>query len=203
MSFAKRAFSLVEVLLVAALMLVLLTLIVQVLVPMSKGSVRASEQVGLQQLAAVALERMVQELQACPPPALASFPPTAPGDPPVRLALHPVGGVGPGGDQFFPNQYVFYWLDSSQHRLWRAPWQRPFGFDDAPSLVPTATQFNTALAAPPPGTRVAAADVKEFEVTLLPLRVQLRLLLEHPAPDGRPPEQFELRRDVVLPNGLY
>lgn len=198
----QRAHSLLEIMLVATLMLVLLTLIVQVLVPMSKGSVRASEQVGLQQLAAVALDRLVSELQSAPREAIAVLPPAAPTDPPVRLAIHPLGGVGPTGQQSYPNQFVLYWFDPAARRLWRAPWQADFGFEGA-TLVPSSAQFNAAIAAPPAGTRVAAAHVNEFEVTLEPLRVQIRLALEHPAPDGRPPETFELRRDVLLPNSLY
>ncbi len=200
---SQRGHSLVEILLVATLMLVVLTLVVQIVVPMSKGSVRASQQVGLQQLAAVAVDRLVQELQAAPRDAIVSLPPTAPTDPKVRLSIHPMGDVGPGGDQSFPNLYFFYWLDEPNRRIWRAPWSRAFGFDEFPALVPTSTQFNAAIASPPTGARVAVSNVKTFEVTLLPFRAQLHLVLEQPAPDGRPPETFELRRDVVLPNGLY
>lgn len=202
MSGAKRAFSLVEILLVATLMLVVMALVVQILVPMSKGSVRASQQVGLQQLATVAVDRLVQELQTAPREAIALLSPAAPTDPAVRLSIHPLAGVGPTGAQSYGNDFVLYWFDEPNHRLWRAPWEQPPSFDSL-QLAPTAAQFTSVIATPPPGTRVAVANLKELEVILQPTRVQLRLLLEHPAPDGRPPESFSLTRDVLLPNTLY
>lgn len=186
-----RGFSLLEIMMAASLLLLLLALVVQIIVPMGKGSVRGAQQVELQQLAAMTLQRLTRDLEMAGPGGIAC----QPGDP-VVLALHRLMDVGGDGSQIYSDQVDLYWW-SPRDRVLRHRAQGPVSRSRV-SLPPDPAALLSG-----PNARVIAAQVSELELTLRPTAVVIHLALEAPAPDGKPPERFSLDRTVYLRNQDY
>ncbi len=187
----RRGFSLLEIMMAASLLLLLLALVVQIIVPMGKGSVRGAQQVELQQLAAMTVQRLARELETAGPGGISYLP----GDP-VILALHRLVDVGGDGSQIYSDQVDLYWW-SPRDRVLRHRAQGPVSRSRV-SLPPDPAALLSG-----PNARVIAAQVSELELTLRPTAVAIHLALEAPAPDGKPPERFSLDRTVYLRNQDY
>lgn len=196
MSADERGFTLIETLIGAGLLMLLLALIVQIVIPMGKGTVRGSQQVELQQMAYLAVDQLRRDLEASPSSGLT----TAGG-----LTAHRLVDVAADGSQVFASDLVVVWRDMTERRLWRRTWP-----PDPPTLAralttdrafrPTPDEFANLTSGRKPSDKVLAAQVEEFAVEQAGNTARIHLLLQAPAPDGKSPERFELNRTVQLPN---
>lgn len=196
-----KGFSLLEALIASALLLLLMALMLQIVIPISKGSVRGSQQVELQQVAVLAVERLRHDLEAAPPAGI-----TAGAN--DRYSFHRLVDVAADGSQIMATDLVVVWWERAERRLLRKVWPPapPVLSWTPPSnglFVPTPEEFTQLVTAVGPNQRVLASNVEDFSLRLQGSQVLLRLQLQAPAPDGRPPEGYELNRVVALPNAQY
>jgi prepilin-type N-terminal cleavage/methylation domain-containing protein len=201
----RQAFTLIEVLLVAALMLLLMTLAMQVFMPMFKGGQRGAQQMELQQTAILLMSRLAVEIGQVSPNSLAILPPGA-GELPIRIALRPMLAVGAGGGQNFSPTEICYWYDPSVSAVWRLECPGQNG------VVFSSTDFDNLLQNLPGGARILANNVVSMNATMLSTPgpqpsvtgATISLRLQAPfSPDGGPKEHYELARDIALRNLDY
>lgn len=179
------------------------TIILQVLVPMARGTVRGTQQVELQQVGSLALKKVCAEMQST---AIAGIV-TSPSSPtePFLMSIHPLRTVDSIGDQVWGDQLIVYWWKQDEGKLWRTTW--PHGpvsgrapVTDAP-FRPTVAELKTIVGASDDRwRRVVANQVSLFDVNLTAFPARVLLTVEAPAPDSRPPEKFELTRRVAFRN---
>ncbi len=202
---SRRGFSLLEALLACTLLSLLLTLLIQVLVPMARGSVRGTQQAGLQQITVLAAGQVERDLAATPPAGLALFPAPSPGGP-SAASLHRLLDVAADGSPVFATDLVLLWWDPDRRQLGRRRWPpAPPTTAETPTsarcFTPGIGLVNQVLATSNPAEeRVLAGDVSLFSLTLAGPLATLRLVCEAAAPDGKPPESFEVRKVIVLRN---
>lgn len=184
--------------LAAALLLVLLILATEVLLPMARGARRGNEQIHLQQLTQLALDRIATDLACAPPEGVTLT--SLPGGPTV-LSVQRLSDVTPTGGQIWSDHLSVYWLDRATARLWHRdyPPQPPVSLralvPDAP-YSPTATELQQLLATPGPTARVLAPNVDLWLVDMASgPTVRLRLKSQD--------EEFELARRVHMRNQRF
>jgi len=186
----NRGFSLAEAIIGAALATSLLALLVLVLVPLSRSTVRATDQAELRQVALVTLEKLSADLASSAAPGLESTV-----DPRV-ISIHPIVDLSSDGAQVWGERVIVWAHDPTGRRLLR---NEPGNFAPSPSkgcrpplaLLPTLGT----------GGRVAAHDVTALDVEgLAPGRVfpVLRLTLSLERESTRGPERFSLTTSVAL-----
>ncbi|MEW6281481.1 MAG: hypothetical protein AB1758_22920, partial [Candidatus Eremiobacterota bacterium] len=159
----RRGFSLAEALVACVLTLLILTLIFQVVIPMARGTVRGSQQIELQQVAGLAMNRLSEDLQSAPPSGVTLVPAGQPTEP-VILAMHGLEGIDATGSQVYSDHLVVYWWRQSDGRLWRKTWPpgQPSGRYPATDEVfePTADELRALVADRNTTERVQASQVK-------------------------------------------
>ncbi len=191
-------FTLVEILLAGSLLLVLVVLAAEVLLPMARGSRRASEQIHLQQLAQLSLERISNDL-ACAPlegVTLVSLPGGG-----NALSVQRLADVTAQGDQLWKDSLSVYWLDPLTSRLCWREWppapptvgSHPF-VPDAP-YQPSSSELQQVVGAGQ--GRVLTPNVTLWLVDLAAQPPSLRLRLESQG------ESFELTRRVTPRNHRF
>lgn len=184
------------------LILLIGTLVIQVVVPMARGTVRGTQQVELQQVGALALNQLCADLQSSSVAGIVAFPEN--GAEPALVSIHPLRTIDTSADQVWADELVLYWWSSSEQKLWRATWPHGGGTPPPPTDEPTrptrAELLNVVRLPHDRFRRAIATQVQQFEVDPLasPCRVSLRL--QAPAPDGKPPESFSLNRSLSLRN---
>lgn len=197
MTCRNRAFSLLEVLMVMALTVILLALLAQVLIPMGKGSRKGAQQIELQQVGQVALDRLVADLSLAPLEGVTLIKPATTGAR-TLLAVQQLADVTATGGQQWKTTLNVYWHDPATRQLCVRVW--PPGPpnlgrlpDPADPFEPTPSEL-TSLAQ---GGRVLAGQVEAFEVdrTALPLKLRLALSAQD--------EKFELKRSLKLRNARF
>lgn len=186
------AFSLAEAIIGAALASSLLALCVLVLVPLSRSTVRATDQAELRQLALVTLERLSADLATSAAPGLEVH------TDPLVLSIHPIVGLTEDGAQVWAQHLVIWGHDAASHRLLRRQ-TGPTDWPPSPSRGsrPPANLLPTLAA----GGQVAAHSVKALTLEgLAPGRVSppIRLTLELERESTRGPERFSLATSVML-----
>ncbi len=191
-----RAFTLIEVLLGGALLLLLFLLLAQVLLPMATGARRGTQQIELQQLAQVSVDRIARDLARTPLEGL-----TFSANPPI-LAVQPLADVTGAGDQAWSDRLHLYWLDPTTRQLRYRSWPPgPPGLARSPAVdaafVPTSSELQQLVAGVSDSNRVLAGHVERFEVDLAAAAPTVRLLLT--VQDQR----FELVRSVNLRNQRF
>lgn len=183
------------------LILLIGTLVIQVVVPMARGTVRGTQQVELQQVAALALNQLCSDLQSSSAAGMIGY--AENGTEPALLSIHPLRTIDTSADQVWSDQLVLYWWSSSEKKLWRTTWPHD-GATPPPTdepLRPARAQLLNVVRLPDDRFRRAiATQVQDFEVdpAASPCRVSLRL--QAPAPDGKPPESFSVTRSLSLRN---
>ncbi len=200
-----RGFTLIEALTACALIAMLGVLILQVVVPMARGTVRGTQQIELQQIAALAMDRLCIDLQSTAPAGAWAAP--AQGNKPALVCLHPLRTIDSTGDQVWADQLIVYWWKPSEGKLWRTTW--PHAGQTAPRMPTTEEPFrpfvdvevlNIVDLTNDPYRKAIANQVKEFNVKLDVYPAELALKVAAPAPDSRPAESFTLTRKVSLRN---
>ncbi len=189
----RRAFTLIEVLLGGALLMLLLILLAQVLLPIATGARRGTQQIELQQLAQVSLDRIVRDLARAPLEGLAFV-----SGPPI-LAVQPLADVTGAGDQAWSDRLSLFWLDPASRQLRYRSWPPgPPNLARAPALngpfAPTESELRQLVTGVNDSNRVLATHVELFEVDLSAAAPTVRLLLTVQN------QRFELMRSINLRN---
>lgn len=201
---ARKGFTLMEALVACALVLMIGALILQVVIPMARGTVRGTQQVELQQVGALALRRLCEDVQTSATAGIVLFPPA--GEDPLMLSIHPLRGLDSIGDQVWADQLIVYWWKPGENKLWRTTWPHggvgPGGRTPATDepFRPTLAELRDIVALDNPWRRVEASQVKDFKLDFKVSPCSISLTVEAPAPDSRPPESFVLTRRVSLRN---
>lgn len=197
----KRGFTILEIMVSAALLLLATGLIFQFLVPALQASSRSQVRVEMQQTATVALEYMVRDLER-----------TSPGGVTLEsgiLAVNPVEQLQNDGTLIWEDVFVVYYWDTTNQRLIRREW--PPG---PPAPRPEhlfrgrAKRLDSAIlsqiSVPAPDDRVMATGVIDFAVEdtgtgVLAQPLTVRLRLQRGANTGRSEQEtFEMKRVVYL-----
>lgn len=203
-----RAFTLIEIMVGCVLLLLILTLIIQVVIPMGRGAVRGSQQIEIQQVGLMAMQRVCADLSTAPPAGITRYPasgPPAPGGT-LFLAIQAFTGVDTVGQQTWSDQLVIFWWRQGSGKLYRLVWppgypvgRRP-DIDDA--FKPTLDEL-TLITDNPQGQEKLLGILKSFDVDLSRVPHTVSLEVEAPAPEGSPPESFSLTRKIYLRNDRY
>lgn len=204
----RGGFSLIEILVAMVLLLLIITLIMQVVIPMSRGAVRGSQQIELQQVGTTALNRLADDLQAAAPAGVTRYPTTglpAPNEK-LMISIQALTGVDTLGQQTWSEQLIIYWWKQEEGKLHRMTWPPGYPMGRRPDIdepfKPTYNELDR-LTDNPRGHYKLLGQIKKFDVNLAQVPHVLSLTLEAPAPDGAPPESFTLERRVYLRNERY
>ncbi|GMU57267.1 MAG: hypothetical protein AMXMBFR33_64130 [Candidatus Xenobia bacterium] len=190
------------------LLLLILTLIIQVVVPMGRGAVRGSQQIEIQQVALMAMQKVCADLATAPAAGITRYPTT--GAPPpggtLILAIQAFTGVDTVGQQTWSDQLVIYWWRVDSGKLYRLVWPPGYPVGRRPdideSFKPTLDEL-TLITDNPRGEERLLGILKTFDVDLTRVPHTVSLSAEAPAPEGAPPESFSLTRKIYLRNDRY
>lgn len=189
---SRRAFTLIELVVAAALAALVLGLGSAYLVPALRATSRSAARVELEQRAVVALSRLVNDIEHTAPAGM-SLRSSAP----VCVAVNRLDEVRPNGDLIWSDAYVIYYHDSVNNLLIRRLW--PPG-DPAPNSAQTKrgkpkklspSELADIVSRPPVDYSILARDVQSFEILqagddlLVKQPVQFRLTLERKVAGGR------------------
>jgi hypothetical protein len=198
----RRGLSLAEVLVAAALALLLLTCFLWFLLPSLSAMARSTAQSEAQQQGVLALERIERELRRSAASGVAVFPKpaAAPG-----LYLTPLQDVNDKGQPNWALELVAVWWNRSQQRLWIKSWPPK----DPPALAQdpvlsrparlSAANYQDLVSRQNGTERSLAAGVIDFDPqhaggsgsTLVgPLHVQIELERQ----EGRHKQRFKFRK---------
>ncbi|MBI3925302.1 MAG: prepilin-type N-terminal cleavage/methylation domain-containing protein [Armatimonadetes bacterium] len=196
-----RGFTLVEIILAAALLLVLVTLVFQALIPALHAFSRGSAESEHQQMATVAVERIREDLQRTVTAGLSVLPASGPSDP-VALGVVPFRDITPEGSLVWESRVeIHYWLPSEKklmHKVWTPspppPTHRPTSYP--PGVLAQAIAETTGT------ERVVAVNVAEFDVAVSGATVRLHIAFEQNVAYRTDGERFELDRAFCVRNSL-
>lgn len=208
----RRGYTLIELLVGAALSLLILGLLLALYRFTVHEWSRLSTRVELQQMAAMALGRMADDARLSAPGGV-SLVPTS-GAEGAALALVRLEDVGTDGQQLWEERLIVYAWSPAERKLWRR--SRAASGTSKGNGPPLKLARKHPSKLPPPLMRLVASErddgevcvasgVVEFEASLAgsaetPAQpLSLRLVLEKPILHNRP-ERFELSRDVFLRN---
>ena len=191
----RRAFSLLEVMVAAALSLVLLLILTQALIPIMRSSSKAVEHMELSQLAHSLSQRILEDLQSAPFTAI-HFPPAGSQ---THFAVQPLERTTASGRPVYSDSLCVYSLDLDRGRLLRKlcfPVDLPL---DHPSPF-TAAQLGVFFqASPQPSRTLVAEGLREFSLARLSSQraqmIRLQFLLKAHS------RQYRFDEVVALRNG--
>lgn len=163
-----RGISLLEVLLGAALTLILLTIMFRILIPLARGTVQTTHRSELQQFGSVALDRITQNLlnSAAAGVSLRQRPTEAI---PTVLAVQEIADLSSGGVQIWSDHLELIYHDAGQRKLFTRRWPpTPPDLGWVPETL-RATRVPEAdllgLAVPGSSTRMLSDWVDELQIT--------------------------------------
>lgn len=188
-----RALSLVEVLVAAGLGIALLTLLVQVLVPMMKAAQKGSVQIALQQTGLVVLDRIAHDTQRSVWAGLAQS--SAPNQ--ELLGIHRLDQINASGQQTFEDALVIYvWQPPRVTRRVVVPTSGD-GFKLEAPFQPGAGRLSSlALSDPARESRIVGGDVKQLKLVLEEPTSTLAMRVTVKADE----ETLDLERTISLRN---
>jgi type II secretory pathway pseudopilin PulG len=141
----RRAFTLLEVSVAASLSLLALLVLVSVLIPLSRSSARTVELLELSHLAHLASQRLLDDLQSCPPSALC-LPQQG------YFALHPLVRTTASARPVYDSSWIAYsWQQRSLRRQRVQPPALPVDHPHLPALDEMTAAFSN------PGSKVLIA----------------------------------------------
>ncbi|MBI3929146.1 MAG: hypothetical protein HY319_26615 [Armatimonadetes bacterium] len=204
--------TLLELIVAAALAVLLLTMFFWFLVPSMRLSGQQSARVDIQQQTTLAVRKIVADLECSTTDGIGILP-TDGAQPsrPVAVGINRLDDVLADGQQSWQNSLAIYYWDRSDHRLYYKEWP-----PEPPSLgIPFASSRATK---PSPqdlleivnnnnGTRRSLAlGVAEFELRhtgvgdSIGLPLTVRLVLEREVAQKSETERFEMERTVMVRN---
>lgn len=193
----RRAFTLIEVVVVAALLALLGGLFVKVLIPTLDITVRRSARIELQQNATMLLARIAREIGASTPAGLT----LAPG----ALSIHALSDIDSDGNQLWRKHVTVYAYRPERRQVVR------FTRDASSTLAPSPLAPDLLATASDPQERAVARYVTDFRLTQpgllstgfeLPIEVHLALELP-PARPGAPVETLSVSRKFFTLNSTF
>jgi prepilin-type N-terminal cleavage/methylation domain-containing protein len=210
MSSARKGFSLIEILIACVLLLLILGLIMEVVIPMGRGTVRGSQQIELQQVGTMAVNRIAEDLSTAPPAGItrvpSSGPPTSGSGNRLILSIQALTGVDTVGQQVWADHLIILWWEKPSGKLYRMKWPPGYPLTRRPDIdepfKPTASELQR-LCDNPRDQEKLLGIIKSLDIDLSTTPHVLRLFSDAPAPDGAPPETFTLERRVYLRNERY
>lgn len=206
-----KGYTLVEILIASTLMLLLLALTFQVIVPTFRTTSERSARVELEQVAALAVNRVVADLESTAPSGVGLLLALTPTDP-TGMVVHPLLNVDASGGQVWDDKLVVVYFDPGLRRLTRWVWE-----GGPPAVNPAPTAGNPLRVSPDTvrqlgqeatarGTRLAS-DVTEFSIGhsgsggTYEQPFSVEILLQKPGvKNEQVPTSFRLRREVYLRN---
>lgn len=199
---ASRGFTLIEVLVAAALTLILLGLIYWFLVPSLRLSSQGAARVEGQQQALNALNRAERDLQQSAPGGVSLFPqdPANPNDP-VGVALVPLEDVDNDGQQLWNSNFTLIYWDRAARKLRRKTAPCPAPDPHKPSRLSLA-EFKALCDTQNGSEQFLASEVSDFEVLPGP-PLALVLEVERKTSQAAAPEKFRLERVLTMRNKVY
>ncbi len=176
---------------VMALAVIILTLLIQILIPMGQGTRRGAQQIELQQVAQVAMDRLLGDLTGTPRAGITLSPDKR------TFSLQQVANVTSTGKQEWAEKLSVYWYDPAARQLNRREWPPAPPTLSRPSPTDLFVLNPADLTRLATGGRVLAGDVEAFELDpdAAPLRARLALKSKE--------ETFELTRELKLQNARY
>ncbi|MBI3928911.1 MAG: type II secretion system protein [Armatimonadetes bacterium] len=202
----KRGFTLLEVLVVAFLSVLGMVILVSVLVPTFRVAARGNQSVELQQMGAVAVQKLMADLDRTPVTGLVLPDQDSPRP---SLALHRLSGVTAQGERQWDDRLVLYVWERQSGRLLRKEWppEPPalsIAIDPSRPLQPSGQEVDRIAGSSNSTERPLALHVTSFELSSssaseLTLPLVLKLVLEQPLGGGES-ASLELTRKIYLRN---
>lgn len=178
---------------VMALVVIILTLLLQILIPMGRGTRRGAQQIELQQVAQVAMDRLLSDLSGTPRAGITLSPDGR------TFSLQQVTGVTATGKQEWDQKLIVYRYDPDARQLTRREWPPiPPDLGRLPDKASLFTPSSAELSQLSSGSRVLAGEVEAFELDSAALPARVRLALR-----SKMGETFELTRELKLRNVRY
>lgn len=200
MSASRRGASLLELVFAITLASLLLTLLVQVLIPVARGTLSTSDRAELEALASLTLDKLHNDLQSSAAAGVSSLELTT-GDIRRSLAIHPLVTLGGDSRQVWDDRLLVWWWNTKEGKLWRgtagsAPTDRPL-------RVPT-TDF-PGLTVPTAFTRPVAINVIDFQLdgvssAVVESVVTIKLRLQRPSTSAQRLVTLEMQSQVEFCN---
>ena len=197
---AVKGFSLLELILSMTLASLLLTLFVQVLVPIARGTVSTSDKAEVEALASMTLDKLARDLRGTAAAGVSTAEDPV-GDVRRVLAIHPLLDLGTDGRQIWDSRLVVWWWNASTGKLLRrvcgaAPTDRPLRLSGVDLY---------ALAVASPETRTIAIHVADFKLeglagSVVPSSLNLKLRLQRNTTNARGMATVVQESRVDFPN---
>lgn len=213
---ARRAFTIVEVMITCLILLILFGMILEILVPAGNLLYESSVKTELQQLGQLAVNQMVLELGQTPPtgvslsPTLASTNPTMPANTPMIMGINPIFSTdSTTGTPVYQSNLILFYNDPLTGYLLRKTLSSPlpggtlFSASTGVQLDPTTL---ASTLTPPNGTeRRLAHNVQSFMVSeedngFGPQIYRISLTLVQDLPGTQRKAQTDILRKVFLRN---
>lgn len=203
----RRAFTLAEILIASAVMLLVGTLGISLLQPAMASGARHSARAEMQQQASIAMDKICIDLERTVGGALSVFQPVPIATGATGLAMQRLAGFESTGDQLWEEQVrVYSWnpaLQQLEFRQWSQGSPPPLEIlllVNQPARL-GRSDFDALLRGKRPSA-VLAQGVSNFTVSQEGLLVRLGLQLKRLTPGKMQPELFELQRALTLPNSV-
>ncbi len=209
----SSGFTLIESLIVFALVGLLATLFIWFLVPSMQFTAKGAARVDVQQLAVLCADRITRDLQQKSARGAVTLHDRAAADPasqPVVMAMVPYKDVNQRGRRVWEQELIVYYWDRSERTVYRREWPPapPANLSVDPLPTSRASEFLPAdlldLAAPGVGGRQVARRVADFDARWLDSDAKAALVVEvsveQEVAGKHAPERFEYQRVVALRN---
>lgn len=201
----RRGFTLVEVMVAAALGVLVLGLAAGYLVPALRASDRGSSEVEMEQQAVLALSQIERDAGRTTPEGLSLR-----AEAPVCLAVNPRDEVEPDGTVVWSDSYIIYSFDKKRGLLIRRQWPPGMPTPTAAEQVRihpkrlTPARLAQIAAAAPVHYSVVARGVQDFRILqagtdgLVRQPIHIVLTLQRKVPGHQTPEQWIYSRSLFV-----
>lgn len=203
----RRGFSLIEILIACVLLILILGLILEVVVPMGRGTVRGSQQIELQQIGSTVLNRICEDLETAATAGITRYPATGipAGNQTLLLSIQPLTGVDSAGQQTWSESLILYWWKPQNGKLYRMTWPPGYPLARRPDFDQPfkPTQLELTRLVDNPEREKFMGVIKTLDLDLSVVPHVLKMSLEANPVGGAPPETFSVERRIYLRNERY
>jgi len=206
----ERGLSLLEIMVAAALGLLLLTYASRLLIQISRNTLRAQAQVAVQQTVTITMGRLISDVQTSTPAGLTWQPDLGPAH--LRaLAVQPLRDVdGDGLSVYADKLLIIYYYDAPnqllRRREWMPPHNPPLTLNPSEPVRLSDTQLLTALSTQDFSLDSSIKNLDQFELSNpypppnLGNPLELKISGRQHVVSGKSDEFFEVKRSIVLRN---